>query len=113
MLIYTSHNEVIKTSKRNEIKKTFDIPAGVSPDSIISVVGKDGNLTISAKVDYELARKQQQETIKKSTISQANKNIIHIRAVDTTHNVTSKDLKDIKIKEGQFEVIFFNLGLNA
>lgn len=61
MLIYTSRKEVTKTSTREEIKKTFEIPAGVKPESITSVVGKDGNLTVSAPVDKELARKQLQE----------------------------------------------------
>lgn len=112
MLIYTSRKEVTKTSTRNEIKKTFEIPAGVSrPESITSVIGKDGNLTISAKVDNELARQQQlQETTKKSvttisnTSNTTNEVLIRIRTVNTTKNVTGQDLKDMKIVNDRFEV---------
>lgn len=110
MLIYTSRKEV--TSTRNEIKKTFEIPAGVSrPESITSVIGKDGNLTISAKVDNELVRQQQlQETTKKSvttisnTSNTTNEVLIRIRTVNTTKNVTGQDLKDMKIVNDRFEV---------
>lgn len=106
VLIYTSRKEV--TSTRNEIKKTFEIPAGVKPESIASIVGKDGNLTVSAPVDKELVRQQQlQETTKKSvtTISNTtNEVIIRIRTVNTTKTVTGQDLKDVKIVNDRFEV---------
>ncbi|KAJ6635439.1 Alpha-crystallin B chain, partial [Pseudolycoriella hygida] len=78
VLIYTSRKEVTKTTTRKEIKKIFEIPNGVKPESITSVVGKDGNLTVSAVVDEKLARQQNevQETNKTSTTTTSN-TIIH------------------------------------
>lgn len=107
VLIYTSRREVTKTSSRQEIKKTFEIPAGVKPESITSVVGQDGNLTVSAPVDKELVRQQQvQENTKKSvtTTTSADEVVIRIRTVNTTKNVTGQDLKDVKIVNDRFEM---------
>lgn len=114
MLICTSRKEVTKTSTRNEIKKTFEIPPGVKPESITSVVGEDGNLTVSAKIDEELARKQKQEreTISREIVQRnqqvqqtaTNEVLIRIRTVNTTKNVTGQDLKDVKINKDRFEV---------
>ncbi len=88
-----------KTSTRQEIKKTFEIPAGVKPESITSVVGQDGNLTVTAPVDKELARQQQV-----TTTTSADEVIIRIRKVNTTKNVTGQDLKDVKVVNDRFEV---------
>lgn len=98
-VLITSRKEVTKTSTRREIKKTFEIPAGVRPESITTVVGKDGNLTVAATVDQELARQQQ---IQQQTNS--DELIIRIRTVNTTKNVTGDDLKDVKINRDRFEV---------
>lgn len=106
VLIYTSRKEVTKTSTRREIKKTFEIPAGVKPESITSVVGQDGNLTVSAKVDDDLVRQQQVQKTTQQQVQQTSTNevIIRIRTVNTVKNVTGQDLKDVKIVNDRFEV---------
>lgn len=115
MLIYTSRKEVTKTSTRQEVKKTFEIPAGVKPESITSVIGKDGNIIVSAPVDNELARqqqlkKQEQKTTSREVVQhqqqveQTNEVVIRTRTVKTTKTVTGHDLKDVKIDNDRFEV---------
>lgn len=95
-----------QTSTRREIKKTFEIPAGVKPESIKSVVGEDGNLTVSAPVDDVLAR-QQRQVQQTST----NEVLIRIRKVNTTKTVTGQDLKEVKINRDRFEVRKLNFHL--
>lgn len=89
-----------KTSTRHEIKKTFEIPPGVKPESITSVVGKDGNLTVSAPVDDRQIIHQQQKVQQTNT----NEVLIRIRKVNTTKTVTGQDLKEVKINNDRFEV---------
>lgn len=101
MLIYTSRKESTKTSLHQEIKKTFDVPRGVKPESITSVVGKDGNLTVSAPVDDDLARQQRQ--VQQRT-DNTNEVLLRIRTVNTTKNVTGQDLKEANIVKDRFEV---------
>lgn len=103
VVMITTRKEVTKTSSRREIKKTFEIPDGVAPEAITSVVGKDGNLTVTAKVDQELARQQQ---LQRQIVQQTNADevLIRVRTVNTTKNVTGDDLKDVKINKDRFEM---------
>ncbi|KAG4068138.1 hypothetical protein HA402_001563 [Bradysia odoriphaga] len=105
VVLITSRKEVTKTSTRQEIKKTFEIPDGVKPESITSVVGKDGKLTVTAKVDQELARQQQlQRQIVEKQQTNTDEVLIRVRTVNTTKNVTGDDLKDVRVNKDRFEM---------
>ncbi|XP_037042703.1 interaptin-like isoform X2 [Bradysia coprophila] len=105
VVLITSRKEVTKTSTRQEIKKTFEIPDGVKPESITSVVGKDGNLTVTAKVDQELARQQQlQKQIVEKQQTNTDEVLIRVRTVNTTKTVTGDDLKDVRVNKDRFEM---------
>lgn len=105
-MLITTRKEVTKTSTRREIKKTFEIPDGVEPEAITSVVSKDGNLTVTAKVDQELARQQrlQKQILEQKQQTNSDEVLIRVRNVNTIKNVTGDDLKDVKINKDRFEV---------